>query len=440
MPVLARTAAVMAALAATTGVQAADLGGNCCADLEERIAELEASTARKGNRKVSLTVSGQISQSVMFWDDTVERNVYVATPEVDPSRFRFTGTGKISPDLSAGYILEIAVRGNRSDILNQDTSSAGKGVDVRHSAWWLRSEAFGTAKVGLTSTATSELILIDLGEKGVAGSPDYPKMFGGLLARNMNGSLSGAPGNTTSDGVGVVPISWSLLTLGNQDSWDTDRRSVVAYSSPVFAGFNVQAAWGQEKFWDVALRYAGVFNEFKLAAGIGYRQEGFSPCAQWGQCNERLAGWLGSASLIHVPSGLFVSGAAGTRERWGEDDKAWWYTNWTNNRHPEADFWYLSGGVSRKFVGMGKSAFWGEYGEQNDGLRFQYSDVTGSQVTHWGLGATQYIDAAAMELYVAYKHFDGEFNRNLGTAASPHMGHVEFRDFQVVMTGMKLSF
>ena len=35
-----------------TPAQAADLGGDCCADLEERIAELEATTARKGNRKV----------------------------------------------------------------------------------------------------------------------------------------------------------------------------------------------------------------------------------------------------------------------------------------------------------------------------------------------------------------------------------------------------
>jgi hypothetical protein len=43
---------------AGASAQAADLGGNCCADLEERIAELEATTARKGNRKVSLTVSG----------------------------------------------------------------------------------------------------------------------------------------------------------------------------------------------------------------------------------------------------------------------------------------------------------------------------------------------------------------------------------------------
>ena len=45
-----------------TGASAADLGGDCCADLEERIAELEATTARKGNRKVSLTVSGHVTE------------------------------------------------------------------------------------------------------------------------------------------------------------------------------------------------------------------------------------------------------------------------------------------------------------------------------------------------------------------------------------------
>ena len=50
-----------------SSVSAADLGGNCCADLEERIAELEATTARKGNRKMSLTVSGQITRSIMYW-------------------------------------------------------------------------------------------------------------------------------------------------------------------------------------------------------------------------------------------------------------------------------------------------------------------------------------------------------------------------------------
>ena len=39
-------------LFAATPAVSADLGGDCCADLEERVAELEATTARKGNRKV----------------------------------------------------------------------------------------------------------------------------------------------------------------------------------------------------------------------------------------------------------------------------------------------------------------------------------------------------------------------------------------------------
>jgi len=71
---------------------AADLGGNCCADLEERIAELEATTARKGNRKVSLTISGWVAEQVMWWDDGEEQNVYVGGIGTTlASHFKFTG-------------------------------------------------------------------------------------------------------------------------------------------------------------------------------------------------------------------------------------------------------------------------------------------------------------------------------------------------------------
>jgi hypothetical protein len=38
---------------------AADLGGDCCADLEERVAELEATRVRKGNKKVKLELYGR---------------------------------------------------------------------------------------------------------------------------------------------------------------------------------------------------------------------------------------------------------------------------------------------------------------------------------------------------------------------------------------------
>ena len=51
-------------LGTSVSAQAADLGGDCCGDLEERVAELEATTARKGNRKVKLEVSGQVNEAV----------------------------------------------------------------------------------------------------------------------------------------------------------------------------------------------------------------------------------------------------------------------------------------------------------------------------------------------------------------------------------------
>ena len=56
---------------ALTPAQAADLGGDCCADLEERVAELEATTVRKGNRKVSVKLSGQVNRSLLIWDGAV---------------------------------------------------------------------------------------------------------------------------------------------------------------------------------------------------------------------------------------------------------------------------------------------------------------------------------------------------------------------------------
>src|SRR5262245_28872981 len=65
---LAMLAAVGLFVGGVPSAKAADLGGDCCADLEERVAELEATVARKGNRRVSLTISGQVSTMIMAWD------------------------------------------------------------------------------------------------------------------------------------------------------------------------------------------------------------------------------------------------------------------------------------------------------------------------------------------------------------------------------------
>ena len=110
-------------LGASASAQAADLGGDCCGDLEERVAELEATTARKGNRKVKLEVSGQVNEAFIWWDDGVESNAGVYTNDNARTRFRFKGDAKITDDVKAGFLLEIGVRGANSKRFDQEDVS-----------------------------------------------------------------------------------------------------------------------------------------------------------------------------------------------------------------------------------------------------------------------------------------------------------------------------
>jgi len=122
--------AIAAALGLVVGVgsaRAADLGGNCCADLEERIAELEATTARKGNRKMSLTITGQVNRMIMAWDDGHTRGVYYGIDNINSSsRFSFLGEAAATPWLKFGFEIMLENEGvgtsTRVNQFNEDGS------------------------------------------------------------------------------------------------------------------------------------------------------------------------------------------------------------------------------------------------------------------------------------------------------------------------------
>src|SRR5215467_5926445 len=103
----AAAALVCASCLTGTFAKAADLGGDCCADLEERVADLEATTVRKGNKKVSVTLYGQENKAVLWWDDHVESNTYSVDNNYESSRFGLKGSAKIAGDWSGGYRLEV---------------------------------------------------------------------------------------------------------------------------------------------------------------------------------------------------------------------------------------------------------------------------------------------------------------------------------------------
>src|SRR6476646_9888227 len=110
--------------------KAADLGGDCCADLEERVAELEATTVRKGNKKVSVQIYGKVNYATAFWDDGGEQNMYTVNNYNESTRTGIKGKAKIAGDWEGGYRLEWEYRHAASNRLNQfndnnQTSTSG---------------------------------------------------------------------------------------------------------------------------------------------------------------------------------------------------------------------------------------------------------------------------------------------------------------------------
>ena len=447
---LLKTASAAAILAAAGffgagSAKAADLGGDCCADLEERVAELEATTVRKGNRKVSLTLSGYVSHHVMWWDDGLTSDTYIGDGGNYGSRFRFLGSAKISPTLTAGFLYEWQSNSNAIGSMNQSNGgddlgatggsavggcsvgSATTGVTtgspgctvLRDSTVWLRHSQLGMVKVGHGSTSTDNLVLIDLGGMSGASTPDVGLYNGGF--RIVSGGA-------------ISPFTWGNIITGGE-SWDTSRRNHVMYETPTLAGFTVQAAFGEDNYWDVALRYAGEFGGFRLAFGIGYQEDtefnqpfgGFG-CAGFNDCNRKETQLKGSASILHVPSGLFLTGAAGTRETENRT------TGFVANTNFDSGFWYLAGGISQNWFGYGKTVLFGEYSEHDDALRFNTTaSFSDSKATVWGLGVVQYVDAAAMEMFLTYKNYSADATFTGGPSVTAD-------DFQTVIGGARVSF
>ncbi len=408
-----RLALVAAAgmMAGSVAAQAADLGGNCCADLEERVAELEATTARKGTRKVSLEVSGHVNEALIFWagdqDDTVrDFGVGIATNNHSRSRFRFKGSAKINADWSAGFLIEIGVRAqNSAGVRGADWNAAGNttGLDIRHEALYLASKTLGTIWLGHTGSATEGITEICLGCTNGQG-PDSSNYLGAFRPLGAGGT------------------SWS--TLANNGRWSAgegDRRDIIMYQTPSLAGFILSAAYGSDEFYDVALRYAGEFGGIRIAAGVGYQLsneqagtvKGFAtPCVAAGADNSVDCEAFGaSASVMHVPTGLYIAGSYGVTQ----DNNA----AAANDRD---EHWYVTAGINKKFFAIGATNLYGEYGIADrtmNGL---------SEVTFYGVGIGQQIDAAAMEIYVNYKRYEGE------------NGGVSVADLDMVVVGAMIKF
>ena len=457
--------------------KAADLGGDCCADLEERVAELEATTARKGNRKMSLTVTGQVHRSVIWYDDGHSSTTYYGLDNTNASsRFIFTGSAKVTPKVSMGFeiMIEIEAGGTSSKVSQFDEDGkvgaqiGGAGSfnahnvdayfgDARRAAWWVEHADLGRLTVGRWDAA-GVLATIDLtGHLFLGASASFILQNGGFFIRGPAGQY--------------YATTWG--SIGDPASASSGRTELVRYDSPVWNGF-ILASFVAEAgdYWGGHIRYANEFSGVRIAGSIGYeRVTDIATPTTVNPTDPAFTGprpdvtsWGVALSVMHVPTGLFIQGhynavdfgdvAPGAPSGyWGQGPQS---AGSLGNKK-DVDHWFIQGGISKNWFGYGNTTVYGEYGQANDwgantlGRNFvtpgftSVQGVTDTELQVWGFGVAQNFDAAATAVYLGYRHMDADIRcntagcaGNAGTGATT--GSLSTEGIDVIVMGARVLF
>jgi predicted porin len=394
-------------------VHAADLGGGCCGDLEERVAELEATTARKGNRVVSLQISGQVNKALLFWGDGVDSDVYVVDPDSDGGRFRFTGKATMRPGWEAGYVMELNVVDANSAAVSQGKNGddPADNLSIRQNYWYMESDRLGRITLGQASETTDGINEISVVTTYSTVSKTH---YAGAFHIRNSANASGTTGIQWQDVLGAIG--------GGQDD-------IIRYDSPAFFGFIASAEWGDNDIWEVALHYQKQWNSVKIAAGIGYRED--ERGAAISNVDSQLSG---SISAIHVPTGLFLTFAAGRRD--------------VRDSTVDAKNWMVQGGVSRKWLPYGDTTLWADYAHFDgfsengaardiDGAGGANDILTSSQADVWGFGVVQAFDSASLNVYALAQFFSADLDANLNGGG---VAHLQTEDHYAIVFGSHIKF
>jgi len=393
--------------AAMTPAMAADLGGGCCADLEERVAELEATTARKGNRVVSLQIYGTVAKGLLIWDNGNDSDAYVVDNDAITSVLGFKGKAALKPGWSTGFKVELAVQDASSNGVDNDTNfdDPGDNISIRESYVYIESERLGRISLGQQLLAADGTAGVSLANTLLGANPDH----GG--------------------GFAIFGTGATAIRLGDfANTYGPGRNDAIRYDSPSIYGFIISADWGDNDYWDVAARFAKEWNSIKIAAAIGYQNfEQNSGGALLGDVGGGVSynALTGSISVMHVPTGLFVNFGAGEKELKDFD--------------ADSSFWFVQGGIERKWLPYGATTLYGQYGKFDDTITtnntrngLPESVGASSDATEWGFGVVQHFDSAALDLYAQVTFWDLDAS-NTGELAVTD-------EFSAIMIGAKIDF
>ena len=466
--------AAMAGLAIILGprapAMAADPAGRCCADLEERLDELDSTTVRRGNRKVTLKLSGHVNKMLLIWDDGVNDDVYAVDNAGSENLFRMHGSAHINPSVTAGFSIVVLVLSAESsavdDRIDANPTENRDGIlELNDASFRLKHEGLGRITLGRTAPSIDDIITIDLSRNPIAG-PD-PSWSTNFRLVRPQGTL-GCNGAACRTGLATSAIVPGL---------DSPTGDLIRYDSPTLYGFRLSASWGEDDLADITLSYKRQWDALRFVAGIGHlwftdETESLTrgggtfvmPCPPPGLGQPTCIGerrdlevLAGSTSLMHVPSGLYANFAAAratfNRGNGQSPLRASVFTApVTGEAAKDAHMWYVQAGVKRPLLApaLGHTTLYGEYqawtnvGVRKDagtvtGLPIGSSEITASLAEMWGLGIVQDIDLPAMKLYGGLRVW--ELGLRAATAATAPAGEdIPLEDFYVMALGGRINF
>jgi predicted porin len=470
---------------AGTPAQGADaLSGECCADLEARVADLEATTvARDKKKKLRVTISGWVFKQGAWWHDGHESNLYWGDAESTlSSNVQIKGEAHITSEWSAGYVLRLEFPGNSAAagiVENQFNDNAWllspATADTLYSYLWINSDRWGTLNWGRLSQATNDVGLL-------------PDLSGTILKSNAvmyNGAgMFVRPRGARNATDLATDFTWlTVLTCLAGEGIGADCNgyplNAVRYDTPTFAGFSLLASYGEDDMRDIAVKYLADWGAFKVSAAYGFANVTDEGCVAAAPCtNIPFFGGGGApfqgyrmdvdvhqvgVSVMHVPSGLWGYGYYEQEEN-----------NGTKFVGPAADAnepntWFVKAGIRRTWLPLGATVIWGEGGQYFDqftGLcgrpnanpscivsintapfdangnpTQELVNIDNSRVDRWGVGISQEIDgggARGTHLFLRWQHLELDLDSTL--VGTTEKAEANFHNLDMYIAGAVFFF
>jgi hypothetical protein len=241
---------------------------------------------------MNINLSGQISRQVIYVDNGTDTATGHTDNSAHPSYLQLSGntTGGYGAGTSWGFVIENAINSGPSEQFDfTDGTSSDIDWQTREANVWVKNDTWGKVTMGRGAGAARYSSRISFSGTEWENNFDS-RRASNIFFREDNGNPAG-------------------LTVGNlfPNNWGV-RGDQLDYTSPTYAGTNFEASFGNNSEREFGLNYQNFDrgtdpikkNGTWFAASVGHVRN-VDPSGSGDQADAR---WLGSASILHVPTGL----------------------------------------------------------------------------------------------------------------------------------------